>query len=131
MTTYVTSYPDDIDMRLAFIGIWYIIHTEGIKAKSNNDKAFYRKLILHIIDSMRCSKCKEHMKLFLKQNPFSKYENIKYKGHKNIGYFIWGWELHNNVNDRLNKPKMDLLRAIELYSNNEECEDCIISKLKR
>jgi len=107
-------------------GIWYILHIMSIQATTNSLKQDFIKYINWLALNYPCTKCKNHMQKFLKENPFDLYMYI-YNGDKDIGMFKWCWSLHNSVNARLGKPIMEFNMAYSLFDpiNIIPCsEDC-------
>src|SRR4030042_5313532 len=78
-------------------GIWFKIHMDAIKATTLSLKESFVVNINALCDGFRCKTCQPHFRKFINENPLKKYFDIK------DGIFQWTWELHNDVNSRLNK----------------------------
>ncbi len=100
-------------------GIWFVIHTLALNA---SDKHSFEWMMNTLCDHFGCEKCKPHIKKFIETHPYKKYNNLYYKGEE-IGYFKWSWELHNEVNKRLNKTLISFDEALIMYKNTV-CKNC-------
>ena len=105
-------------------GTWNIIHTAGIRATTEQNKKFFRDLMVLVFETFRCMKCKKHLEEFMKFHPFRNYEKIYDSKRREIGYFKWSWECHNNVNAILGKPILELETAYDMWSSITPCENC-------
>src|SRR5687767_7740845 len=101
-------------------GIWFVIHTLALNFNGKTD--YFEWMMNTLSDNFGCDLCKPHIKKFMIDHPFKNYMNIYYKN-EDIGYFKWTWELHNNVNKRLNKPILAFDEALNLYKNMI-CKNC-------
>lgn len=99
-------------------GIWFVIHTLAL----NSNKQTFESMMNTLSDHFGCETCKPHIKKFMENHSFRKYQNIFYKN-EDIGYFKWSWELHNEVNRRLNKPVMAFDETLMMYKNTV-CKNC-------
>lgn len=103
-------------------GIWYVIHILALNAKDNKSKRTFIRTINTLADNFGCNKCKIHMKKFIENNNLNNYWNINLP-YPNIGFFKWTWELHNNINNNIGKPVMELEDAFQLYTTGI-CKNC-------
>ncbi len=87
-------------------GIWYVIHTLAL----TNQKDHFEWMIKTLCNHFSCESCKIHLKKYIDENPIH-------------DCFKWSWELHNDVNKRLNKSTISYIDALNLYKNNI-CKDC-------
>ena len=93
-------------------GIWFVIHTLALNTKDK--KQCFEWMINTLADNFGCEICKPHIKKFILDHPLKNY---------NEDYFKWTWELHNDVNRRLNKPTLPLEEALNIYKNMV-CKNC-------
>ena len=100
-------------------GIWFVIHTLAL---NGGNKVYFEWMMTTLVDHFGCEICKPHIIKFMTNHPFKNYNSIFYKNEE-IGYFKWTWELHNEVNKRLNKPIISLDDALILYKNMI-CKNC-------
>lgn len=101
-------------------GQWYCIHTSAQKL---NQKNFIDWLYI-ILDSIKCTICRDHALEYIKQNPIELYRDVKNDDGYIVGMFQWTWKFHNAVNSRLNKKILDYETAYNMYSeDNHTCSD--------
>lgn len=107
-------------------GIWFKMHLEAVNATNDSLKRAFINNINLLCDNFKCSKCQSHFRKFIDSHPFEKYWNIYDKNGRDIGFFKWSWELHNQVNKFLNKYQPSLEEAYEYYSNKNSgvCFEC-------
>lgn len=107
-------------------GIWFTMHVNAVQATSEALKQAFISNINSLCDNFKCLKCQKHFRNFIDTHPFSKYWHIKNNNGREIGFFKWTWELHNDVNKMLNKPQPSLEEAFEFYSNSKvgTCHSC-------
>lgn len=106
-------------------GIWFTMHTDAASATSEELKRAFVKNINTLCDNFKCAKCQGHFRKFIDTHPFEKYWNIKDNG-KDIGFFKWTWEMHNQVNKFLKKYEPSLEEAYGFYTDTDAgvCFDC-------
>lgn len=107
-------------------GIWFKIHTDAIKATNNLLKNAFIININSLCDNFKCKKCQNHFRNFIDTHPFENYWYIYDSKGRDIGFFKWSWELHNQVNRYLKKYEPSLEEAYEYFANNDlgVCFDC-------
>jgi len=107
-------------------GIWISMHTEAYVAVTDPLKISFETNVNASCDNFRCKKCQPHFRKFIDSHPFHKYWNITDSKGRDIGFFQWTWELHNEVNEMLGKYKPSLEEAYNYYSDNTigACFDC-------
>lgn len=107
-------------------GIWFLLHTEATKATTDENKRSFIIFVNALCDNFKCQTCKTHFRNFINKHPFLPYWNIKDDFGRDIGFYKWTWELHNQVNKFLNKPQPSLLESYDYYSNNSIgiCTNC-------
>src|SRR5438270_7551943 len=88
-------------------GIWHVIHTLAYHANTDELKEAYISTINILCDHFGCEQCKIHLTQFINTYPFKNYFNIT------DGLFKWSWELHNDVNKKLNKLQMNYETALQ------------------
>jgi hypothetical protein len=92
--------------------VWYVMHYIAANLPRNlheQQKVIFRAFIVCLYQLLPCRECQEHMHVYLQQ-----YE-LGYYLSQPSGAFIWTWEFHNAVNNRLKKPLMNLEDAYRLY----------------
>lgn len=107
-------------------GIWFQMHLQAAHATTPQLKAAFRENIKLLIDNFKCTKCQEHFRKFYEKYPLNRYENIRDQEGNDIGYFRWTWELHDQVNAFLKKPRPSLKEAYSYYRDETAgvCTDC-------
>lgn len=109
-------------------GVWHVLHTEAIEAKTEDEAQKYIVYATRIIENFPCKTCTEHSKKYMMDNPMSTYIKQKINGQP-LGMFYWTWSFHNNVNSRLRKSIMDFDTACNLYKKKNSCSNvCMGSK---
>lgn len=96
------------DVRIDGPGVWYLMHTMALHAKTITQKRTFDGLILHLSQHFECNKCRIHLQEFIRMFPVRKY-------YKNL--FQWTWMLHNTVNIRLGKTELGYTDALYRYQN--------------
>lgn len=107
-------------------GIWFAMHTDAIKATTDSLKSAFDIYVNALCDNFKCKKCQPHFRKFIDTHPFINYWNIYDELGRDIGFFKWTWELHNQVNKFLGKYQPTLQEAYDFFSNNEAgaCFNC-------
>ncbi len=114
-------------------GMWASLHIDAVHAVTDDLKRAFVINTNAKCDNFKCAKCKPHFRSFINSNPFEKYWNIKNNDGKDIGFFKWTWELHNQVNKRLNKTITTFDEAYAYWSNKNEgvCTKCAENAAKK
>jgi len=109
-----------------FQGIWLKIHIDAVMAITDPLKEAFIININALCNGFKCKKCQPHFRKFIDTHDLKDYWNIKDISGKDIGFFKWSWELHNQVNKFLGKPQPTLEDAYKFYSDSEmgACSDC-------
>jgi len=107
-------------------GIWFIMHTNAVKAITDPLKMAFEINVNAICDNFKCKKCQPHFRKFIDTHPFINYWNIRDAMGRDIGFFQWTWELHNEVNKFLRKYQPSLQEAYNFFSDTEAgaCFNC-------
>lgn len=107
-------------------GIWFKMHTDAIGAISDSLKESFEININITCDNFRCKKCQGHFRKFIDTYPLRNYRNIYDAKERDIGFFKWTWELHNQVNKFLGKYQPTLEEAYGFFSDIEAgaCFNC-------
>jgi len=107
-------------------GIWFIMHTDAVKAITDDLKMAFEINTNAICDNFKCKKCQPHFRKFIDTHPFINYRNIRDAMGRDIGFFQWTWELHNEVNKFLHKYQPSLQEAYNFFSDSEAgaCFNC-------
>lgn len=122
--------------------LWQILHSLSLKINTiipttsnnyynpktyylNEEKRLWSGLLNTLKNSLPCPLCKKHYADYLIKNP------IDYNNLTNIKY--WLFNLHNNVNSRLNKEVIQIDNLSTIYSNIDlkNCYNIIQIHLKR
>jgi Erv1/Alr family protein len=93
-------------------GLWLAIHMMAAHIRNNNDKNSFIHFMKTLAEKHPCPKCRKHMTQYLLEYPLENYYHIE------NGYLIYSVNFHNFVNQRLNKPQMELREAIVMYQGN-------------
>lgn len=107
-------------------GLWFQIHTSAVLATTDALKDAYIIYINGLCDNFKCMKCKPHFRKFIDTHPLDTYRKIVDSLGRDIGFFQWSWELHNQVNRFLGKYEPTLEEAYAFFSNQDAgvCFDC-------
>lgn len=120
MTTQRNLFEPAVDGR----GIWHIYQMKAILATDEvKIKSFFEEMVW-LSNYYPCKRCRNHLKKFIKENPFDIYYHVSNNG-KNVGAFKYIWACHNSVNQRIGKPLMDFDTAYNLFDPvNLELQPC-------
>ena len=107
-------------------GIWFKMHTTAVKAITDALKDAFIINTNALCDNFKCKKCQTHFRKFIDTHSFKDYWNIIDNKGRDIGFFQWTWELHNQVNRFLKKYEPTLVEAYDFFSNFEigACFNC-------
>lgn len=100
-------------------GIWFKIHIDAVTATTDSLKEAFLVNINALCDNFKCKKCQPHFRKFIDTHPLKNYWNIKDEKNRDIGFFKWSWELHNQVNRFLKKYEPTLEEAYNFFSDSE------------
>ena len=92
---------------------WYILHliTFGYPDEpSYIDQRGYHDFFVNLQHVIPCQKCKKHYAKHLQEHPIGPYLNTK------SNLIKWLVNLHNMVNNQLNKPSIDVEDAIKIHN---------------
>lgn len=114
-----------VDPKVVGPGAWFMIHLQAYHATTNERKKAFELMIEDLVTNFKCLKCKKHFSKYIQRNPLSDYRTMTEDG-KDIGYFLWSWKLHNEVNSRLKKSVIPFDDAIRFFSGiqNNVCTNC-------
>lgn len=114
------------DPKIIGPGTWFKIHTDAINATTPALKDAFVLNINSTCDNFRCKKCQMHFRKFIDNHPLKLYSNLRDAQGRDIGFFKWTWELHNQVNKFLGKPEPTLESAYQFYWDSEAnaCYNC-------
>jgi hypothetical protein len=104
-------------------GIWFVIHTLALYAKNDKAKEAFVVSINLLCDNFGCETCKPHFRKFIDTHDLKKYWHVNFDFEDDVGFFKWTWELHNEVNKKLNKPIVAFEDALYDFKNNI-CKNC-------
>lgn len=107
-------------------GIWFKMHSDGVKAINDELKRAFEINVNYTCDNFKCKTCQPHFRKFIDTHPFKNYWNIHDIKGRDIGFFKWTWELHNQVNKFLNKYQPTLEEAYDFFNDTEAgaCFNC-------
>lgn len=98
-----------MDITVQGSGIWLTIHLLALHATTKPLKDAYILMMTLLCDNFGCETCKPDFKLYI--------SNIKKYYHVELGLFKWSVDLHNSVNQKLNKPEVSFDTALLKYKN--------------
>jgi len=98
-------------------GIWILIHYKSLKTNTQQEKEEFKKFIEDIKNMFPCENCVKHLETFCKIHPFENYEGVVNREGTDLGLFQWAWTLHNSVNIRLGKKRVDFDTAYSMFKN--------------
>jgi hypothetical protein len=106
--------------------MWFTLHTMAARATSDSLKRAFVTYITTLARIFPCIKCRSHFVEFIDKHPLVNYWQRKSSKGDDIGMFMWTWELHNEVNQRLGKPRPSLEAAYHYYQQQEgfACQNC-------
>ena len=99
-------------------GIWFLLHRMAILSTTDTKKAQFINYVTFLTSDFPCEKCRNHLKEFIVNNPFHLYMYVSNGDNSDVGIFKWTWALHNSVNTKLSKPKLDFPTAYNLYKGD-------------
>jgi hypothetical protein len=108
---------------------WEILEVLAFTANTQ-DKINYFKIFVYIISrQMPCDTCYLHFNEMLKDQYYNIDNYLNKYGDNNITLLKWVWEIHNNVNRRLNKPEYKFDELLEKYNNSKCDKVCSINNI--
>ena len=99
---------------------WFLIHFTAINLPrnlTNDNKINFKAFIMSIRYNLPCDDCGNHMENYIENTKND--TNLDDYLVTNDTVFYWTWMFHNNVNERLGKPQMQLQDAKSLYLRDE------------
>ena len=103
----------NFDPKIWSPSFWYILHliTFGYPDEpSYIDQRGYHDFFVNLQHVIPCLKCKKHYSQYIQEHPIGPYLNTK------SNLIRWLVNLHNMVNQQLNKPFVDIESAIQIHS---------------
>jgi hypothetical protein len=95
-------------------GVWFSLHLLALAAITVSKIESFIDNFKLVISRLPCESCRDHANKYLLNNPIENYID------RDKGMFLYVWEFHNFVNERLNKPILDFESAYNMYSDNTE-----------
>lgn len=95
---------------------WFILHLISFNYPDNPstpDKDNYKRFYESVGDILPCSLCKRHYKNYISQFPISIHLDSR------IDLITWVIQVHNFVNQSLNKPIYTVKNVLDIYANLE------------
>ena len=116
----------DIKFNIVFDGrgIWYMLHVLAINATDDKLKEAFVITVESLCANFGCDHCQKHFRKFIDDNPFKDYWFETY------GFFRWTWELHNDINIKINKQIMEYDVAYNQYKSSV-CVNCEKTKYNK
>jgi hypothetical protein len=103
--------------------VWSILHALAEKAGKvvfqlyeSDERRAWIQLLKATSEMLPCSDCREHYKKWIDTHPVSSIQTMPYAEVKNW-IRKWLWELHQDVNTRLDKPNVPLTDLPTLYGS--------------
>lgn len=93
---------------------WFILHLISFNYPDNPstpDKDNYKRFYESVGDILPCSLCKRHYKNYISQFPISIHLDSR------IDLITWVVQVHNFVNQSLNKPIYTVQTVLDIYAN--------------
>jgi len=88
---------------------WAMLHCLVLKIKDDaNNIPQLKTLITSICDNLPCPYCAAHARTLIQKSNFSKMQDV-------LSLRVFVFQLHNNVNERLKKKKMEYSEHLEKY----------------
>ena len=119
-----SDYKDHTDPRYIGPGYWVIIHKKAFEANTIEKQKAFVEFVKDACYTFPCNNCREHCTEYIKQFDPSVYIGkviLDELGQSQIwGMFIWAWQFHNAVNQRIGKPQMEFITALDLHSKLPE-----------
>lgn len=114
------------DPKIIGPGAWFKIHTDAVAATTPALKEAFIVNINATCDNFRCKQCQMHFRKFIDSHPLRAYWNLRDAHGRDIGFFQWTWELHNQVNKFLHKYQPTLEEAYAFYLDSDvgACVNC-------
>jgi len=102
------------------------MHRDACRATTEERKRSFMHNIEEDCNTFPCARCKIHFRNFLDNYPLKQYWLIKDDKGRDIGFFKWTWELHNQVNRRLRKYEPKFEEAYNYYTQEpiSACFNC-------
>ena len=104
-------------------GYWASWHIKSRLSNNFQTKSETSRGIAIDIDNFPCNNCKIHAKKYVKNNPLI----IPVRNNDDpLSLFKWTVNMHNFVNNRLNKPIIDWKKAYDMWGDDAFCieDDC-------
>jgi hypothetical protein len=97
-------------------GIWHTIHVSSVDTDTPLKSTFFCHWVRRQIAFLPCQKCRKDAEKYLSASPPDTANNL----------FVWGWEFHNYVNEKLGKPRLTYEEAAKMYILGEirKCKLC-------
>lgn len=111
-------------------GYWDFLHRVAMETKTSEDWNFLFLLMEKYSSYFGCPKCRDHFKSLIKKykkmvnNRFRKMKRVD--TNEKIGAYVMTIRMHNEVNERLNKPQIENSQSLFDYYKTKELseEDC-------
>ena len=86
---------------------WREVHIKALKVHNQNQYDEFGEWVRDFAENFPCEKCERHLLEYIDSHP----------PEESIHPFIWTWELHNDVNERLEKDHISYSNAVKLWAD--------------
>ncbi len=122
---------DDITPALWGPHYWTILHSLAERAGSqenplmrNDERNEWERLVKNLEKAIPCDECRGHYKTWITTHPFQEILALPYEQYREAIKSYW-YDLHTDVNRRLNKPNVNYNELSSLYEVS-----CVTQALK-
>ena len=104
--------------------LWAVLHSIAERVGSSpfpqyadDERRALTKMIKFLEKVIPCPSCREHYEVYLREHPLEK--PLKELSHSELNHYIktWFWELHNWVNESLQRPIYEYADLTPQYRN--------------
>jgi hypothetical protein len=127
ITGTAKDYKDHTDPKYIGPGYWNIIHTMAYHANTIEKQRAFIEFLKFGCETYPCGICQEHWLQYMIDFDPAIYLGKTMLDEEGIpqqwGMFIWSWQFHNAVNQRVQppKPQMEFITALDLFGGPPVC----------
>ena len=100
-------------------GLWFAIHFKAMRCTDKRSMTEFAEFMEDLSYNLPCEQCRSHCQNYIERHAIKDYNEVKDKNEEYIGMFMWSWNFHNGVNQRLKKPTIDWETAYNMYTETE------------
>jgi hypothetical protein len=89
---------------------------DALRSRTDDQIDYFIQVKVPLLTSLLCITCSNEAFKLIKERHPENYRNIKDKRGERIGMFLWVFDLHNDVNRRLNKAEYTLDQVSTIYA---------------